>query len=76
MVNCETDIAHAHSLHHNYAHVSGFTGTPGPSGPAIVSGDSDDSGGMELHKRRGHLLISGVPIWSQIKEGVRGGAWL
>lgn len=72
MVNYEIDIPHVRSLRHNYTSVSYFTLVSGSSGSAIVSEDSNNSGGMQVRMERGHLLLSGVPIWREIKVRVRG----
>lgn len=71
MVNYEIDITHVCSLHHNYVRVSYFVDV-WLLWSTIVCRDSNDSGGMQVHMRRGHLLYGRAPIWREIKVRLRG----
>ena len=39
-------------------------------GSAIVSKERSDGGGLQVAMKRGHLLLSRVPIWREIKVWV------
>lgn len=67
VVNYEIDIAHAHSLCHNYTSVSYFTRVSGSLGPPLFQ---NNSGGMQVRMKGGHLLLRQGPHLREIK--VRG----
>lgn len=61
VVNYEIDTTHVHSL----VITQRLFGVWLPR-PTIVSSDPNKSG-MQVRMKRGHLLLSRVPIWREIK---------
>lgn len=70
VVNYEIDITHVRSVIGNYTSVS-YNALPQST---IVSWDPNRSGGTQVGMKRGHLLLSRVPVWREIKVCARGPA--